>query len=178
MSIDIKKLIDAVITREGGYVNHPADRGGPTNMGITQKTLTDYFGKQQQVADVYNLSKQTAREIYYQKYYVRYDIQSLPELIQPIMLDMVVHHGKRGIKLLQDALLSRGYDVGKIDGYTGPKTIKASRQAAEDMGNQLIRSLVRRRILLFEALVRADENQRVFMPGWISRAESFLPETV
>lgn len=29
-------LIDAVIDREGRYVNHPADRGGPTCWGITE----------------------------------------------------------------------------------------------------------------------------------------------
>jgi lysozyme family protein len=34
--IDIQQLIDEVIAREGGYVNHPADRGGATNWGITQ----------------------------------------------------------------------------------------------------------------------------------------------
>ncbi|MDI1296394.1 MAG: glycosyl hydrolase 108 family protein [bacterium] len=34
--MDIHTLIDDVIAREGGYSNHPADRGGPTNMGITQ----------------------------------------------------------------------------------------------------------------------------------------------
>ena len=32
----IDHLIDAVIGREGGYSNHPADRGGPTRWGITQ----------------------------------------------------------------------------------------------------------------------------------------------
>lgn len=32
----IDDLIDAVIDREGGYVNHPADRGGPTRYGVTQ----------------------------------------------------------------------------------------------------------------------------------------------
>ncbi len=29
-------LIDALIDREGGYVNHPADRGGPTCFGVTE----------------------------------------------------------------------------------------------------------------------------------------------
>lgn len=34
--MDIDILIDEVIAREGGYSNHPADRGGPTRWGITQ----------------------------------------------------------------------------------------------------------------------------------------------
>lgn len=33
---DIAASIDALIAREGGYVDHPADRGGPTNWGITE----------------------------------------------------------------------------------------------------------------------------------------------
>ena len=33
--MQIDDLIDAVIDREGGYSNHPADRGGETNFGIT-----------------------------------------------------------------------------------------------------------------------------------------------
>ena len=32
------EIIDEIIQREAGYVNHPADRGGPTNWGITAKT--------------------------------------------------------------------------------------------------------------------------------------------
>ena len=35
-SIDTDALIDAVIDREGGYVNHTADRGGATCWGITE----------------------------------------------------------------------------------------------------------------------------------------------
>jgi len=34
--MDVAELIDEVIAREGGYSNHPADRGGPTHWGITQ----------------------------------------------------------------------------------------------------------------------------------------------
>ena len=34
--MDVDELIDELIEREGGYVNHPADRGGPTKFGITE----------------------------------------------------------------------------------------------------------------------------------------------
>ena len=34
--IDVDQLIDALIEREGGYANHPADKGGPTCFGITE----------------------------------------------------------------------------------------------------------------------------------------------
>jgi lysozyme family protein len=36
MAQDIEALLDELIEREGGYVNHPADRGGPTRFGITE----------------------------------------------------------------------------------------------------------------------------------------------
>jgi len=39
---NIDELIEDVIEREGGYVNHPADRGGATNWGITEAVaITD-----------------------------------------------------------------------------------------------------------------------------------------
>ena len=34
--MDVEELIDELIEREGGYVNHPADKGGPTCFGITE----------------------------------------------------------------------------------------------------------------------------------------------
>jgi lysozyme family protein len=34
--MDIDALIEALLDREGGYVNHPNDRGGATNYGITE----------------------------------------------------------------------------------------------------------------------------------------------
>ncbi len=34
--IGVDQLIDALIEREGGYTNHPADKGGPTCFGITE----------------------------------------------------------------------------------------------------------------------------------------------
>ncbi len=34
--MDVDELIEALIEREGGYSNHPSDRGGPTKYGITE----------------------------------------------------------------------------------------------------------------------------------------------
>ena len=34
--MDVEYLIDELIEREGGYVNHPADKGGPTRYGVTE----------------------------------------------------------------------------------------------------------------------------------------------
>lgn len=178
MSFNIHHEIEQILKREGGFVNHSADRGGPTNMGITQKTLTLWLAREATVADVEKLSKQTARDIYYSQYYIKPRINDLPELIRPIVFDMVVNSGKRGIKLLQDALNCHGYDCGKADGRIGPKTAAAASAAAQHMGNELIKVLVRRRVIFYEGLVKADPTQRVFLSGWINRAESFLPTDV
>lgn len=36
LPLNVDQLVDNLITREGGFVDHPADRGGPTNWGITE----------------------------------------------------------------------------------------------------------------------------------------------
>ena len=34
--MDVDRLVEALVEREGGYVNNPADKGGPTCFGITE----------------------------------------------------------------------------------------------------------------------------------------------
>ncbi len=34
--LNVNHLLDELIEREGGYTNHPADRGGPTRFGVTE----------------------------------------------------------------------------------------------------------------------------------------------
>ena len=61
----VECIINEVIERfEGGYSNHPADRGGPTNMGITQATLSEYLGRPASVDEVRSLSRAQAVAIY------------------------------------------------------------------------------------------------------------------
>jgi len=54
--------IDEIIHTEGGFVHHKADKGGPTNLGITQRTLSYYLGRKASIEDVKNITKETARE--------------------------------------------------------------------------------------------------------------------
>lgn len=63
--MDILTLIDDVIAREGGYSNHPADRGGPTNWGITQAVARDNGF----VGDMRALPRATAVAIYRRIYW-------------------------------------------------------------------------------------------------------------
>jgi lysozyme family protein len=62
-------MIHDVIRREGGFVDHPADRGGPTKFGITQKTLSRALGRQATTEDVRRLTREIAAEIYRRTYY-------------------------------------------------------------------------------------------------------------
>ena len=39
----VDDLVDAVIERDGGYANHPSDRGGPTCWGITEAVARQLF---------------------------------------------------------------------------------------------------------------------------------------
>ncbi|HMP47003.1 MAG TPA: glycosyl hydrolase 108 family protein, partial [Sphingopyxis sp.] len=64
---DADALIDAVIDREDGYVNHPADRGGPTCWGITEAVARaeGYAGPMR------NLPRAEAAAIYRRLYWLR-----------------------------------------------------------------------------------------------------------
>src|SRR3546814_16816790 len=65
--VDADKLIDAVSDREGAYVNHPADRGGPTCWGITEAVARaeGYRGAMR------DLPRATAAAIYRKLYWTR-----------------------------------------------------------------------------------------------------------
>ena len=61
-------IIDAILRREGGFVDHPADQGGPTKYGVTQRTLKQYRGRSVTVGDLRDLGESEARLIYQRLY--------------------------------------------------------------------------------------------------------------
>ena len=66
-TFDVGTLIDGLIEREGGYVNHPADKGGPTCFGITEAVARahGYSGVMR------NLPRHEAAAIYRRLYWLR-----------------------------------------------------------------------------------------------------------
>ncbi len=63
----VEKLIDDVIGREGGYSNHPADKGGPTRWGVTEAVARAHGYK----GDMRDFPRDEAVIIYRRLYWLR-----------------------------------------------------------------------------------------------------------
>ena len=169
----VDEMVDTILRHEGGYVNHPNDRGGATNFGVTQKTLESWRKAPVSIEDVKNLTVEEARLIYKTNYFLGPKLDKLPVAIQPQMFDMSINHGAgRAIKILQKTVNT--YVPTSIDGGIGPQTIKNTNKCIElYSAKKLNNKMVDNRILFFESIVRNNESQRVFLKGWIKRAKTF-----
>ena len=95
-------IINFILDREGGYVNDPADPGGATNYGITQKTLDAYnFIKGIPKYDVKNLKLVDAINIYYSEYWNQ-DWEKLGFPLAACMMDTSVNMGESRAKVFLD----------------------------------------------------------------------------
>jgi lysozyme family protein len=159
--------IDRLLTREGGFVNSPVDRGGPTNWGITKLTLSKFRGTIVTLDDVKGLSKDEARTIYQVLYVEPYKLNLLPPMIQDVMLDFIVMSGPlTAVGALQEILHV------PVDHQIGALTIAAAFGAQQIA---LLTYLCRWRALMLSRIVKRDVSQVVFLSGWLSRVLSFLP---
>jgi lysozyme family protein len=168
--------IQEIIDNEGGYVNNPADRGGPTKYGITQKTLSNYWGIQATEQQVKDLDIKVAKEIYETNYLSKPRIDKLPEgLLQTLVLDMAVNHGpKRGIRILQNATNKTGLNSRlKPDGILGPKSRASIYKCLEYLGYYYTNLICKQRDLFYYRIVRARPSQEEFINGWLTRSNSF-----
>jgi lysozyme family protein len=174
MSRSVEQMIDDVIRREGGYVDHPQDRGGPTNFGVTQATLSRHLGRPASADEVRRLTRTVAAEIYRREYYEAPAIDALPARIQAFVFDAAVNHGPgRAIRFLQQVCDAAGFGPLAADGQCGPRTRQAAADADRAMGDWLLAALVEERRNFYLALVERDPGQRVFLRGWLNRLAEF-----
>tara|TARA_Y100000361_G_scaffold153339_1_gene174879 strand:+ start:202 stop:678 length:477 start_codon:yes stop_codon:yes gene_type:complete len=155
MKTTFEEIIEVVLEHEGGYVNDPHDRGGETKYGIAKKFNPD--------VDIKNLTKEGAKEIYYEKYWKPSKADQVPDRLKHIYFDMVVNFGQGGaVKVLQQSAVSKGHNI-EVDGGIGPATIKAIQNVETDR----VRSY---RVLKFAKIVINKPSQEKFWLGWFRRA--------
>lgn len=167
----VEALIVNLTAREGGYVDHPADRGGPTKWGITQATLSAYRGSPVSAFQVQSLTATEAAEIYRQRYFYQpgFDAVADPEL-QELLVDYGVNSGpEAAVKSLQLCLQRMKLYTGPIDGDIGPLT----RQALRAVNNvpELYYRVKCERWELFLRYIGRDPSQAGFATGWSNRMD-------
>ncbi len=151
------RALALVLDLEGGFVDHPSDPGGATNLGITRATLAKARGRPASVADVRALTQAQAGTIYRRLYWDAVKADELPPGLDLAVFDFAVNSGPApAVRALQAV-------VGAAeDGRIGPDTIAAA-DAADPA--EAIRALTRERLRFLRAL----STWPVFGRGWTSR---------
>lgn len=174
---DIATLIDAVIAREGGYIDHPADRGGPTNWGITERVArANGWAK-----DMRDLPREEAARIYRRLYWEEPNFDAVAEIsvmIAAELFDTGVNMGPVvATDFLQRALnalnrTARDYPDVTVDRRIGPATLAALRGYLEARGKVgetvLVKAMEALQGAHYIALTESRPANEAFLFGWIA----------
>ena len=110
----------AVLKHEGGYVNHPKDPGGRTNLGVTQRAWEEYVDRDVTEAEMRALTPEIVKPFYKTKYWDKIRGDELPSGVDYAAYDLAVNSGVgRAAKYLQKIA---GVPA---DGIIGPKSMEA-----------------------------------------------------
>lgn len=125
MNSNFPEALRLVLKHEGGYVNHPVDPGGATNLGITIGTAKRYGVDMDgdgdtDIVDIKKLTVAAASKIYKGEYWDKIAGDLLPSGLDYAVFDFAVNSGtKRAAQFLQAVL-----GVAQ-DGAIGTKTLAA-----------------------------------------------------
>ena len=151
--------LETVLKHEGGYVDHPKDPGGRTNMGITQAVYEKYLNRTVTEEEMKNIKIGDVRIIYKENYWDKVKGDDLPSGVDFCVFDWAVNSGvSRASKALQKIIGA------KADGVIGPNTLKAVESADSEI---IIQQLTEAREDFYKRLSTFD----TFGKGWLSRNE-------
>jgi lysozyme family protein len=165
------EILDEILAREGGFVNHPMDKGGPTNFGITARTLGEWrnLGRRATWREVQALTREEALQIYRRRYIENpgFTPDVFPhDGLRAILIDHGVLSGPfTAIKDLQEVLNI------EADGVIGPRTRAALLLADHE---RVCTALAKARIVRFVRIAQGDPSQLAFLAGWVNRGLAFL----
>ncbi len=168
---DFEKAQVLVGLSEGGYQNDPRDSGNyyqgqliGTNWGIAAPTLATYLGRIPTVADMKNLSKQTAENILKVRYWTKHNLGNVKnQSVANLLYDGVVNHGSNGMRMLTSKALSA---VGSPLEYYAVFTSE---------GIKHINGLNQKRLFAALKKARADKYRALgkphYLKGWLNRLD-------
>ncbi len=164
-----KGALPFILRWEGGYVNHPADPGGPTNKGVTQKVY-DQWRKQrgQATRSVKFIDNDEVAAIYQDNYWMPPRCDLLESQLDLVQFDTAVNMGVgRAVRFLQQTLGC------SVDGKFGPTTVNAV--ASCDAGQAIAKYCdVRERF--YRNLAQSKPTLKVFLKGWLNRLNALRHE--
>lgn len=169
-------IINEIIRKEGGYVNHPNDKGGPTKYGITIDTLSNWRGKTCKIADVQNLTVEEAKLIYAKRYISLPRFDQLPASLQDQVIDIGVNSGTgtATILLIRACLKVNPEVVIRETSVLSPKEIAYVKETVADVGSSKVNNTLVDARLRYLAKITAKKPTNVeFLQGWVDRALSF-----
>lgn len=177
-TIEIDLLVDGLIEREGGYVNHPSDKGGPTCFGITEAVARAHGYRR----PMRRLPREEAAAIYKRLYWLRPrfdEVAKRSSRLAEELFDTGANMGSAvAATFLQRALTAlnrNGKDYPDLvpDGRVGPQTLHALDTFFSTRGRSggeavLLRAL---EALQGERYLRLAERRpanEAFLYGWLA----------
>ncbi|MDO5562525.1 MAG: glycosyl hydrolase 108 family protein [Synergistaceae bacterium] len=170
---NFEKSLSFALGSEGGFSDHPADRGGKTNLGITAGTLARAHEREiVRCSDIRKLTRSEAAVIYKALYWQPSCADEMPWPLCALHFDAAVNHGVGGAgRLLQRTLNYYGAKL-RVDGAVGRRTMDALNFHIE-LRDTFLRELCDRyldeREALFYRIVKNNPSQKVFLRGWLNR---------
>lgn len=157
MKDNFNAALKAVLMHEGGFVNHPKDPGGMTNLGVTKKVWEAWIGKAVGESEMRALTPKLVAPMYRKRYWDAVKGDELPTGLDYLMFDFAVNAGPgRAIQTMQKALGT------KPDGAIGPKTMQALKDADQA---DLIAKFSMEKELFYKSL----PTFATFGKGWMRR---------
>lgn len=181
----IEEIANAIVAREGGYVNDPDDPGGATKFGVTIHTMRRLGLDLTRDGvidsrDVQQLSHDQAVQIFLTHYYTGPGISGLPEPLQASVFDMYVNSGANAVRILQALVSEMGYEA-QVDGEIGPQTLRSVHAAHRAAPGHLVDAYaIARRNYYYSLADRRPASRKYARTraggkgGWIKRAEEFM----
>lgn len=157
-----------ILRWEGGFSDHPADRGGATNRGVTLATFQQFYGADRTADDLRGMTDAQWLHIFREGYWNRWQADRIAsQSLANLLVDWVWASGSHGITRPQKIL---GVEA---DGIVGEQTLAAlAARAPEPLFHQLKAA----RIAFVEGIVRENPSQKAFLRGWKNRIEAIAWE--